>query len=241
MDSPSSFSSVAASWPSSHLPVTKQSLIEFSIWGANVEWRQFRCAFEINLAWSSIEVCDRLLHLLQVLLVAAVGVEARAVQAVGLPAVLRAADPKEPAKLLTLLLGVIHLGNCVQEIIMSEHSWLNVMSLHMSEHLCLKRRFIIGTVAGSTDETKHLPTWTVHQLLQIGSRLLLPQKRLGCFLLQILLPPQSSCGRKQQPVDLLQHAAESDRELILLRRGEQDKKRCLRWSSESINTSNQDH
>lgn len=29
---PSSFSSVAASWPSSHFPVTKQSLMEFSIW-----------------------------------------------------------------------------------------------------------------------------------------------------------------------------------------------------------------
>lgn len=29
---PSSFSSVAASWPSAHFPVTKQSLMEFSIW-----------------------------------------------------------------------------------------------------------------------------------------------------------------------------------------------------------------
>lgn len=66
---------------------------------------------------------ERWLHLLQVLAEAAVGVEARAVQAVGLPAVLRAADPEQPAKLLPLLvLGLIHLGNCVQGFLMSEHS-----------------------------------------------------------------------------------------------------------------------
>lgn len=81
----------------------------------------------INIAWSSTEVRERWLHLLQILAEAGVGVEARAVQAVGLPAVLRAADPEQPAKLLPLLLvGPIHLSNCVQGILTSEHSWLNV-------------------------------------------------------------------------------------------------------------------
>lgn len=88
---------------------------------ANGEWRQ--------LAWSPTQVCEWWLHLLQVrvLVLAGVRVEARAVQAVGLPAVLRAADPKQTAELLSLLLGLIHLGNCAQEIRMSEHRELRAI------------------------------------------------------------------------------------------------------------------
>lgn len=53
LHSPSSFSSVAASWLSSHFPVTKQSLMEFSIWGKHIA----ACEWHIHYDLSTLHQC----------------------------------------------------------------------------------------------------------------------------------------------------------------------------------------